>query len=257
MTEYKVEVLGKFVFVNLSDAPQPITDQLSDTMIAFLTDVSLYLDEDISITRIPVNANWKLIPEITFDEIHVPFVHTKTLFKDRKYDPKGATIIKGNDQTQQVTADGNSDPTVSIWKAASALSFVIATAHPGIKKEAWHPQVRRYGRRNAYYDAFLFPNLHFVSADGGYSFSYEAYFPIDNNHTLIDYVFTTAIKKQKDNVFSIVHLESLKMGLSVFEEDLQMMEMVQSNVEDKPLSAMHGAYESAIIRWRDFFRRVC
>ena len=257
LKRYHLHVVGKFIFINLSETPQSLESQISISIGQKLQEISDSMDDEVSIARIPVSTNWKLALEISLDPLHVPFVHKYTLLNIRGFDSSEIVKqIEDDSLSRDVTGESFLSEVDDPGASFMSPSFMVITKNPGIKKEVWHEYVSRYGIEDVYYDLYIFPNLHFVSADGGHSFSYEAYFPQEMSSTIVDYVFTTAKKIKSDRVFSVVHLESLRIGLAVFEEDIVMMEAVGRNVGDKPLVSLHGRWESNVVRWRKFFQEV-
>jgi phenylpropionate dioxygenase-like ring-hydroxylating dioxygenase large terminal subunit len=234
LKKFSTIVLGKFIFINLSNDPLSISDQISIENQQKLIKFSQHIDDSYSIARLKTKANWKLIIEITMDELHVPFVHNKTLAKLRKYTPSDFSLNKST----------------MIFKSSKDLSFYCETPLTNIASHEWHPLVDRLGDKDVYYDLYIYPNLHVVSADGGYSFSYEAYFPEENGSD-IDYLFTTAKPQKASKFFPVVHYESLKYGLTVYKEDLQTMERLQS--AGYLALPNYGPYEYRIKAWRDYF----
>jgi phenylpropionate dioxygenase-like ring-hydroxylating dioxygenase large terminal subunit len=236
LRKFKTLTLGKFVFVNLSNDPLSIDDQISIDNQETLIEFSRYIDDSYSIARLNTTANWKLIVEITMDELHVPFVHNKTLAKLRKYTP----------------SDFSANKSTINFKSSKDISFFNMTPLTTSVSHDWYPYVDRLGDKDVYYDLYIYPNLHVVCADGGYSFSYEAYFP-DENGTNIDYLFSTAKIQRVSKVFPIVHYESLKYGLAVYKEDLEAVERMQS-AGNFP-APRYGAYECRIQAWREYFAK--
>lgn len=251
LSTLQVRTVGKFIFVNHDKNPVPIEEQVPPSLLMELEVISKHMDCAYSITHIPAAANWKLLAEIVFDELHVPFVHANTFAKLLKYEPNNKVgVVSSIDDVQSSGSDaGHKD----IWASARELSFSIGTQNPNFKAETWHKDVDRYRGEDYYYDFYIFPNLHLISAAGGFAFSYCAYFPDDVDHTTVDYLFTTAKVKTFSHIIPVAHLESIRMGLTVYEEDVAMMEEVQRAVDPNFLPT-HGAYESHIRKWRHFFK---
>ena len=258
LEEVHTKTIGKFIFINLSEAPIDINDQLPQSIIDTLVEVSMVLDDSYSLSRIPAACNWKLLAEIVFDELHVPFVHANTFAKILKYETNAKIDVDGNlhRDTYRPSMSFSKMKNLMLHKM-SQLSFSIGTANPQFKMEAWHDCVERFRDKNYYYDVFVFPNLHFISASGGFSFSYCAYFPEAVAATTVDYFFTTGRVKKPSQLIPIAHLESVRAGLTIYEEDILMMENVQSATNTRVFFPNHGSYESSIVKWRSFFREYC
>jgi phenylpropionate dioxygenase-like ring-hydroxylating dioxygenase large terminal subunit len=236
LQEFAVKIVGKFIFLNLDLFPIDFNEQFDDKLIEELENISQNLDSDVSITSIPIEANWKLMMEITKDEMHIPFVHSKT-FKI-KYEP-----------TQSFNEDIENLPTLK------EMSYGI-TSKNNDPQEIWFKDVLRYKNDNLYYDFFFFPNLHLFSGDAGHSFGYSIYFPEDVDKTIVDYAYITRKKIKNNRIFNVVHAEAIKYGLKVYSEDIKMMENVQSGTSDIPGEQIQGMYEVSIVKFRKFIKNL-
>jgi phenylpropionate dioxygenase-like ring-hydroxylating dioxygenase large terminal subunit len=234
-----IEVLGKFIFINLDSFAIAIDEQFPREMINELREISNYIDEDISFTKIESKLNWKLIIEITMDEAHVPFVHSNSLNQLRPYIPSDFKNVNLVDADKPFSLKD--------------LSFRHETPNENTPSLEWHKDVERFGKNNSYYDFYFFPNLHLVCSDGGFSFSYENLYPNSINQTDIFYAYMTSKKNKVNRYFKVAHLESMRYGLKVYNEDIAMMEIVQSNINDEPINHLSGKFEYRIKRWRKYF----
>jgi len=240
LKEYALEIIGKFIFINLEIFPIDIKDQFDSNMIKELEDISIDLDDDISITSIPIKASFKLMMEITKDSLHPVFVHANT-FKI-KYDPK-----------KMLFANSNKNRNVNYESKVAVKELSYATNAPNNNpKETWFSDVKRYKNNDLYYDFFFFPNLHLFSGDAGHSFGYSIYFPEDVDKTIVDYSYILRKKIKPNRIFPIVHYEAIKYGLMVYEEDIKMMEKVQGILNKNYSESMHGVYEEDIKKFKKF-----
>jgi phenylpropionate dioxygenase-like ring-hydroxylating dioxygenase large terminal subunit len=236
LKEYRVELVGKFIFVNLSDAPRPIEEQVARELLDQLIEISKSMDESYTYTNIKSTANWKLLVEIVMDELHVPFVHSKTFAKIRSY-------IPGDYSDKKIEYKFSRDIDISISTQVN---------YPLPKEEAWHDKVQSSLDKNIYYDFFIFPNLHFFSSNG-LTFSYSAFYPQETS-TIIDYYFSTAKKTKTSELFKIVHYESIKYGLNVYSEDIAAVENLQNAAKlGVKITCNYGRYEHWIKAWREYF----
>jgi phenylpropionate dioxygenase-like ring-hydroxylating dioxygenase large terminal subunit len=242
LTPCSIEVLGKFIFINLDAFAMDIDEQFPKEMINELIEISNYIDEDISFTKIEAKLNWKLIVEITMDEAHVPFVHSNSLNQLRPYIPSDFKNVNLVDADKPFSLKD--------------LSFQHETPHENIPSLEWHKDIERYGKKNSYYDFYFFPSLHLACSDGGFSFSYENLYPNSTNQTDIFYAYMTSKKNKNNRHFKVAHLESMRYGLKVYNEDIAMMEIVQSNINNQPASHQNGKYEYRIKRWRKYFETL-
>jgi len=236
LKEFKLEIIGKFIFLNLQDNPIEIEDQFSNELLDDLRSISNHIDSSYSITNIPAKCNWKLIMEIVMDDLHIPFVHPNTISTKRPFEPP-KFIHSESFKFSQI----------------KNISYKTSTALPHVD-ETWHSMVDPFSAKGSYIDYYFFPNLHFMVPTGGYSFAYCAQFPKEDDSTLIEYLYTTAKRKFKNKIFTVVHSEAIGFGLRTFMEDVAMMENVQKSSKSSPLLGNYGNYENRIQAWRNFFR---
>jgi phenylpropionate dioxygenase-like ring-hydroxylating dioxygenase large terminal subunit len=189
-----------------------------------------------SSTLIQAACNWKYLYEITIDPLHVPFVHHKTLNKLRPFKPEKAAF--------------NYPKEISSIKD---FSGVFETPRDPVKIYPWRQYVNRWESKDVYVDIIIFPNLHVVTPDGGYSFSYEAFYPKDFNNTIVQYVFTTAKRVRDYSYFPVIHLESMRLGLEIYLEDIEMAERLQRTSKNYSKVKFQAKYEGKIYQFRNYF----
>jgi phenylpropionate dioxygenase-like ring-hydroxylating dioxygenase large terminal subunit len=238
LNSYKTELIGCFIFVNYSPSPQPLSAQFDISIINFLIDISMHLDSYKSSTTFEAACNWKLLYEITIDPLHVPFVHHSTLNKLRPFKPKKNVQPLITEQLTNI----------------KELSGLSETNREPVNLYPWRNHVKRWKNQDVYIDVVIFPNLHLVTPDGGFSFSYESFFPVNYHSTLIQYVFTTAKRKSNYAYFPVIHLESMRQGLEVYLEDIVIAENLQKTSSNYIKDNNPGIYEENIYRFRNFFR---
>ncbi len=238
LLEYGLEIIGKFIFINLSHTPLKIEDQFSIFMLEDLKNLSKHIDTNFSTTKIHAKCNWKLIMEIVMDPLHIPFVHPSTISTKRPFVPPSSTIIHNKEFN---------------YYRINELSYKTTTSLPH-EDENWHPLVESYPSKGTYLEYYFFPNLHFIVPTGGFSFAYCAQFPQEYNLTTINYFYATAKRKVNHRIFPIVNIEAFGFGLRTFLEDVAMMENVQLSANSDLLTGNFGNYEMHIKAWRNFFR---
>ena len=236
LEEYNIELLGEFIFVNYSPNPPPIYEQFNTSEIDILKDISNYLDAHKSSTLIEAACNWKYLYEITIDPLHVPFVHHKTLNKLRPFKPEKALFNYASEIS-----------------SIKDFSGVYETTRDPVKLYPWRQHVKRWTSKDVYIDIIIFPNLHLVTSDGGYSFSYEAFYPQDFNNTVVQYVFTTAKRIRDYSYFPVIHLESMRVGLDIYLEDIEMAERLQRTSLNYSNVNFQAKYEGKIYQFRNYF----
>jgi len=237
LNKFGIEILGKFIFINLSQSPLKIEDQFSSEMLDDLQKISHHIDTCYSTTKIFAKCNWKLIMEIVMDPLHIPFVHPSTISTKMPFTPPPISTFPSQEFE---------------YSSVSELSYKAATPLPH-ENENWHSMVESYPVKGSYLDYYFFPNLHFMVPTGGFSFAYCAQFPDQSNRTTINYFYTTAKRKIKHRIFQVVHSEAISFGLRTFLEDVAMMENVQKSADLYKLTGSYGGYDLHIKAWRNFF----
>jgi hypothetical protein len=113
-------------------------------------------------------------------------------------------------------------------------------------------QVARWRDLDVYYNWLTFPNTHFVSANGGYSFAIEHHHPISADETEVWMWHMTA--KRTAPIFGAASAlwGYVKGAKVVLDEDHGMMEHIQRSLAAQPPRATMGAYEQHLYlqqRW--------
>lgn len=227
LTEYAVHIVGNFVFVCLDPNPQPIEHQLSEELRQSLESVSAAMDDEIYIEKITTKMNWKLAYENLRDANHVRYVHASTLFNYAEFEGL-PDVHKIDDNLVWLSQLSYGGPDVEI---------------PNLRKEEWHNHVERWDCENRYYNWILYPNIHFLSATCGYSFSLEHHNPISPTETEVSVYFLTAKKKAPYAESRAVLEGHMKDARIILDEDISVMEKIQSVVASAPSNAMPGSYE--------------
>lgn len=231
LREFKVELLGNLVFVNLDPNPLKIEEQFSPEIIAKLEKTQGCFSDSFIFTKIPCKYNWKLNFENVIDFNHIPFVHPKT-FKPLLQEQKSSKSIPPISE--------------SLFDNTRLLDASRWTTTPiEIKHWPWHEQVARYipdGVSNNYYNFFLYPNLNFISV-GGLIFLAQEFNPVTPSSTEVVFTLSTAVANERLPELPAILWEHLKAEMKVFEEDRILLEALQSGLTDESKSAFHGAYE--------------
>jgi phenylpropionate dioxygenase-like ring-hydroxylating dioxygenase large terminal subunit len=223
--------------MNFSPIPPLIQNQFSEKILSTLIDISGFLDDYSSISNIQADCNWKYLYEITIDTLHVPFVHSQTLNKLRPFKPESIVSRKITEEKEKLIE----------------LSGIYSQAREPVKLYPWRRNVKRWRNEDFYLDILIFPNLHLVTPDGGFSFSWEAYFPMDYKATKIEYGFTTAKRTSNFSYLPIIHLESMRAGMKIYLEDVVMAENLQRNESIIYNLNNPGSYEEGIYKFRNYF----
>ena len=243
LRRFALECVGNLVFVNLSAEPMPIGQQFDVAMIASLTAASDAFDSEVIMTSYDARFNWKLAFENLRDGLHPRFLHGRTLYQDVKFE---ASIDEGGVQAlQRLQQDG-------IGARAHALALLRSFSGGGpdtplenASPEWWHAHVARFGDQDWYYNWLAFPNLHIVSASGGYSFFIYQHVPLGPDRT--DFlVYCVTAKKQRRYVSPVPVLHAHMLGADkVLREDIVVLEAIQRTLHPGARPAHLGDYEFA------------
>ena len=232
LENFRLEIVGDFIFINLDPSPLPIERQFSAQILADLGSMSGCLDRDMLIAKIPCDYNWKLIYENLRDVIHPRFLHQQTLTLD--------VLIEAGELPADFDARRRRTPNLI------DLSYG-GPAHPFTKDRtpAYAAKVERWGQTNAYFNWLLFPNTHIISPNGGYTFSIEHHVPVAAGKTeLLNYYMTA--KTKGGGLPASVLWESMQGAREVLDEDNRAMAQVQGVIGRGPRSPILGGGEYEI-----------
>lgn len=243
LRRFALEVVGGLVFVNLSDAPLPITDQFSPELLESLRSVSMAFDGEVLQATFHTQLNWKLAYENLRDSHHPRYVHAQSLYQKVKFpvvlDEPGIAA------SRQLRQQG-------VHSRDEALSWLRGFSNGGLNAPMeelvpypWHAKVERYGDQDWYYNWLVFPNLHLASGSGGYSFIIEHHVPVSAGRTDVVVHYVTAKKKVKYAASAAVLLAHLQGAETVLREDFQVMERIQAGLHAQAPTAVLGDFESS------------
>ncbi|MCX7277546.1 MAG: Rieske 2Fe-2S domain-containing protein [Burkholderiales bacterium] len=243
LRRFALEEVGGLVFINLSDAPLPLTDQFSPDLLDSLRGVSLAFDGEVLQATFQTKMNWKLVYENLRDSHHPRYVHAQSLYQKVKFpvvlDEQGVAA------SQRLRQQG-------VQSREEALSLLRSFSNGGpdapmeeLVPYPWHDKVERYGDKDWYYNWLVFPNLHIASGSGGYSFIIEHHVPVSANRTDVVVHYVTAKKKSKYAVSAAVLLAHLQGAETVLREDFEVMERIQAGLHAQAPTAVLGDFESA------------
>ncbi len=221
LEQYKVSIVGKFVFVKLNDDNSSIQEYLGDYY-----DKLIYVSENLG-QRIYSednvhSVNWKLLVENVIDKSHCKSLHRNTLVNI------GLCIKKDEDEFFQ--KNGSS---IKLYKVDSK------------KDEKSRKILNKYLTRNIsndYYEhVYIYPNLT-VGIFEGLNFTIGSINPqkVDESTYELQYYYS---KINSDNLIVSELLENMKeevirFGNQVFKEDKEILEVVQKSINQ----ATHNGY---------------
>lgn len=233
LREFAVHVVGSLVFVNVSESPVPIEQQFRPALLDAVADATSAFDDEILAARWRRPFNWKLAYENLRDAVHPRFVHTQTLARYASFPlvSEPADVPDPGDRAR-VAPD------------LAELSF--GGAEGEIRRDrppAFSEWVDRWGTTDAYFNWLLYPNLHVLSPDGGYSFSVEHHRPVAAGETEITAFFMTARKRRPNAWLAPTLWEMAKAAKQILDEDTTVMEDVQRAIRPDSQSITQGVYE--------------
>jgi hypothetical protein len=231
LKEYKVEIFGGLVFINLDVNPIPITEQFSSELIRQLSDVSVHFGEVSVHVEIPVKYNWKLNYENVLDHQHVPYIHPNTFLPNIK---TGIELSRQDRPLYPVPSSKLSDQSFF-----SAMDYYV-------KPWPWHDLVHPYGLPNTYHNHFIFPNVNFISV-GGLTFLVQQFEPVSATETIVKFTLCAARTKSRLPALPAILRAHLKGEVDVFMEDVYFLSKLQESMHTKLPNVVHGKYEHALM----------
>lgn len=254
---YALQVIGNFVFVNLSDNPLPIHEQFSSEMIQLLKAASPYFDSEVSYATFSGNYNWKLNFENVLDWNHAQFVHARTLAPLLQFEKTGE--FEAADVTRSLLFREGSTLADIKFSGDVALSGNIALQDISRIGRAAMPYAPRWFSTlldspcdiGAFFACNIFPNTNFGSIHGEH-FYLQQYVPLAPDK--IEYhswVFTSRLKQgvpsQPHLLWGIHHSEK-----RVIDEDMVLLSALQRALEATDTVGVMGNHEAslaAVGRW--------
>lgn len=238
LQRYQLEVVGKFVFVNVG-SNLSLPDYLGEFW-RILEEVSNHLGNEIGFEEVGHIANWKLLVENVVECYHCGTVHSAT------FTPLGI----GRKPLDQVVVAG---------KHSSSHFPRIAPPREHLRQKFLRHLDSRSFKHNSFYHIFIFPNL-FITSSEGLSFYIGHALPVSADRTTLrlrffDPLVVLAEKEEKRQAG--IRAGVLETSLALIEEDRAVLEQIQRGVraaqaggilgeEEVRIEAFHQAYESAL-----------
>jgi phenylpropionate dioxygenase-like ring-hydroxylating dioxygenase large terminal subunit len=230
-----VEIIGDFIFVNVSERPLSINEQFNDNILESLAKTEGKLSPVFLKSRFRRKFNWKLIFENLRDPIHPRFLHTQSLALEVDF--------YGNKRTYEKS------PKIKKFCPKDVSSFSMDA---NLEKKDYQKNFLKTFDNSHYLNWLLLPSLHLVSPDGGTLFSSENYIPISADETLVELKFYTTKCTTNQSVYPILY-EFYKKALIILFEDFHAVESVQSNIFNGNISQHLGNYEDLNININNWF----
>ena len=251
LESYAIEVVGNFIFINLSPTPLPIDEQYSDDLLTLLREVSAHFAPEVSYTTFSGQYNWKLNFENILDWNHAPFVHNKTL-------APLLTLERGGGFGAPPAA-----PSL-LFAAGSPLAGIRFSGDASLEGKLALKDISRIGRSGmpysprwfsrlleatldpgAFFACNLFPNLNFGSIHGEH-FYLQQFVPVAADR--VDYhswVFTSRLKSgippQPHLLWGIHHAEK-----RVIDEDMVLLNSLQNALNSASSTGVMGGHEAPL-----------
>jgi phenylpropionate dioxygenase-like ring-hydroxylating dioxygenase large terminal subunit len=217
LKKYKLEVCGKFIFVNLDgDNASSLTDYLGD-YYEELHKISDFIDlSEFEEKPIIHRANWKLLVENVLEGYHCPLVHRESLVS------LGYCI----DYPVEIKFQNKH----SSWHSPKLIN----------KQKAVHEKLNFLQERcfihESFYHIYIFPNL-FISSTSGTFFYIGDLRPITENKTNLDCKFfgplyKTDLQPKEKSLNSAMFKQNVESAMSVILEDLPMVEGCQKGMTE-------------------------
>jgi choline monooxygenase len=233
LDHYQVSIVGKFIFINLHEDAPPLEKYLGN-YYEKLIQISENLGTEIYHEQNLHNTNWKLIVENVIDKSHCKSLHRNTLVNI------GLCVKKDEEEFFDIYASS-----IRLYKIDS------------YKNEKTKMIINKYLPRNIsndYYEhIYIFPNLT-IGIFEGLNFTIGNILPIKVDKTVYElkYYFSEI---KSNNPISYEILENMKsevirFGNQVFQEDKEILEVVQKSIH---LATHNGYLISNESRLRHFY----
>jgi phenylpropionate dioxygenase-like ring-hydroxylating dioxygenase large terminal subunit len=235
----QLKTVGKFIFINFSEAPLAIEAQFDSRFIETLVEASQFFDDQVAYASFPMATNWKLNMEVIKDPNHIPFVH-------------GKSFTRWLAKNEGTTADRRlpTDWQTTTLSSLQGLSYTSTAAV--VDSLPWYrAYIDRQMRESTHLSWYLFPNTHFASVRGDYFFI-QHYDP--SSEDSIDFhlwVFTSK-KKNLNCDFTALLRALITEERKIIEEDSAVLSRLQESLGRWSSKPTHGAYENNIAvqnRW--------
>jgi phenylpropionate dioxygenase-like ring-hydroxylating dioxygenase large terminal subunit len=243
LPRFALEVVGNLVFVNVADAPIPLTDQYDPAFLESLRVSSESYDTEVAITTFHGRFNWKLAYENLRDAHHPRFVHPRTLAKFYSFEPR--VNAEELAEVQALRAREGELDRSSAMALLRRFSFGGKEAElPELRRYEWHDKVAPWQPEPGYWNWLAYPNLHIAAPTGGHAFTIEHHVPVSATQTDLVLYWVTARRTEPYPAGTAVLHANMLGAQRVLSEDIQLVEQVQRALNFGSPRAELGAYES-------------
>lgn len=236
LREFKLEICGKLVFVNINNNATSLREFLGDKVYLELEDISNNFGELVDVNELVIKANWKILVENTLESYHVNLIHADSFLK------LGASGM-------DFEFNGNH----SAWNARLILS-----ENEGKQKKVYKPYQNRGFKILGYKHILVFPNV-LISTTYGVSFNLSLITPIDENSSMFrSFVFITKTEESKlyKSPLEKIYEDSLiNFNRQVFSEDKEICEKVQLGVKSSHYTGELSDEEERVSAFQKVYRK--
>lgn len=239
-----IEIVGNFIFINISKGPQKIKEQIPENILKFLEKISIRFDPSISYTSFTSKYNWKLNFENILDLNHISFVHSKTF----------SPLLKNKNilDNQIYNTDNKEDrfffEDIELKSSSKDVGEVTSRDLNWVSQIPLNYQTRWFSDKLSSFNkgylllTHIFPNLNFGCIHGE-TFYLQQYDPLAPDLTEFhSWVFTSKLKeniaKQPHLLWGIHHAEK-----RVIDEDRVLLEALQKSLTYQKSPPLLGDYE--------------
>lgn len=250
LRQFRVHEFGQLVFVLLDDRGPDFAQQFDTVALDPLRAASDLFDDEVLVTRFDGRFNWKLAYENLRDALHPQFLHSRTLFRQVRFQVR---IDEPHLRlATRYRESGSGSRAEHLGWLRSFSGGGLNEPMPDLPRYSWHEFVHRYGTDDWYLNWLLYPNLHVASGSGGYSFIIEHHVPVSAGRTDLWVYYVTGRKKRKYPTSAAVLMAHLDGAQPVLAEDIAIMERVQASLRPGLPATELGDFEHAsmaIERW--------
>lgn len=236
LREYKLEICGKLVFININKDSVSLKEYLGLKVFEEVENISNSFGELVDTNEMVIDANWKILVENTLESYHVNLIHTNTFLK------LGASGM-----------DFEFHGDHSAWNASLKVA-----ENDGKQEKVHKPYQNRSYKINGYKHIVLFPNV-LISTTYGISFNLSVISPINENSSLFrSFVFITKVENQNEskNALERMYVNSLiEFNREVFSEDKIICEKVQLGVKNSHYTGELSDEEERVCEFQKAYRK--
>ena len=236
LREFKLEICGKLVFVNVNNDAASLKEYLGEKVYMEVEHISNNFGELVDVNEMVIDANWKILVENTLESYHVNLIHTNTFLK------LGASGM-----------DFEFHGHHSVWNAGLKVS-----ENEGKQEKVHRPYQNRGYKISGYKHIVLFPNV-LISTTYGVSFNLSFIAPINENSSMFrSFVFITKVDKELENKSALekMYADSLvDFNRQVFAEDKAICEKVQIGVKNSHYTGELSNEEERVCEFQKAYRK--